>query len=98
MAEARCPVCGRVFNVPEGPGRAMIEAKFLRHKDGCRVPEVDKFVRVTSYVALVEEVDVASEEYPLLTVRYPSGRASVVRAAVVYCIEDQEAARERFFG
>jgi hypothetical protein len=98
MAEARCPVCGRLFKVPAGPGRAMVETRFLGHKDGCRVPVAGEFVRVQGYVALVEQVDDGSEEYPLLTVRYPSGRESVLRAAVVYAIEDQEAARERFFG
>jgi hypothetical protein len=91
-------VCGRPFNVPEGPGRAMIETRFLRHKDGCRVPVAGEFARVQSYVVIVEEVDGETEEHPLLTVRYPSGCESVVRAAVVYAIEDQEAARERFFG
>ena len=37
-------------------------------------------------------------EFPLLTVHYPSGRESVVRAGVVARVRDQEAARERFFG
>lgn len=98
MAEARCPVCGRVFNIPEGTGRAMVEGKFLRHKDSCRVPEVGELVRVRSNLAIVDEVDVDSEEFPVLTVRYQSGRESVLGASLVGRVRDQERARERFFG
>ena len=98
MAEARCPVCGKVYNIPDGVGRTMIETKFLKHKDRCRVPEVGEFVRVRSALVIVDEVDGESEEFPVLTVRYPSGRESVVGASQVGRVQDLAVARERFFG
>ena len=98
MVEARCPICGKVYDVPEGAGRAMVETRFLRHKDRCRVPEVGELVRVQSALAIVDGVDTTSGAYPRLTLHYPSGREVELGAAEVARIRDQDAARERFFG
>ena len=98
MVEARCPVCGKVYNIPEGASRRVVETKFLRHKDTCRVPELGEMVRVSGALAIVDDVNEGSEEFPLLTVHYPSGRESVLRAAEVGRVRDQDVARDRFFG
>ena len=97
MTEAVCPICGKIYRIPEGPGRAMVETRFLHHKDTCTLPRLGEIVRVNAALAIVDDVD-NGEEFPLLTLHYPSGRESVVRAGVVARVRDQEAARERFFG
>ena len=97
MTEARCPICGKVYSIPEGASRRVVETKFLRHKDACRVPELGELVRVGGALAIVDGVD-RGGEFPLLTVHLPSGRESVVRVAVVGRVRDQDATRERFFG
>jgi hypothetical protein len=98
LTEARCPVCGRTYDIPEGTGRAMVETNFLRHKDRCRVPKVGELVRARGSVVVVEGVDRAPGGYPVLTVRYASGRESVLSVAQVQRIRDQGAAKARFFG
>ena len=98
MTEAKCPICGKVYSIPEGRGRAMLETKFLRHKDACSLPSLGEIVRVNASLAVVDGVDEDRGQFPLLTVHLPSGREEVLEAGEVGRVRDQDAARERFFG
>jgi len=98
LTEAMCPVCGKVYNIPEGRGRAITETKFLHHKDACSLPSLGEIVRVQAALAIVDGVDEGAGEFPMLTVHLPSGREQVLEAGQVGRVRDQEAARERFFG
>ena len=98
MTEAVCPICGRTYNIPDGRGRAMVETRFLRHKDACRLPGVGDVVRVGNTLGVVDEVDGGPGDFPVVTVHYASGREIALRAYAVGRVRDQEAARERFFG
>jgi len=98
LVEARCPVCGKVYNIPEGTSRMVVETKFLKHKDACRLPVLGDLVRVGGALAIVDGVDEGPGEFPLLTVHYPSGRESVLEVAMVGRVRDMDEARERFFG
>lgn len=98
MVEARCPICGKVFNIPEGRGRAMVETRFLHYKDACDLPSLGEIVRVDPALAIVDAVDEGEGDYPLLTVHLPSGRERVLVVGDERRVRDQKAARERFFG
>ena len=97
MTEARCPICGKTYNIPEGRSRTAMETKFLHHKDSCTLPCLGEIVRVSTALAVVDGID-EDTEYPLLTLHLPSGREEVLEASQVGRVRDQEAARERFFG
>ena len=96
MADAICPVCGKVYNITDGPNRWGVEGLFLKHKDNCTVPRPGDYVRVVSMVARVISVDVESEDYPLVEVVKPSGRTGVYRMGTLGGVRDQGAAAERF--
>jgi hypothetical protein len=98
LTEAECPICGKVYRIPEGRGRAVVETFFLRHKDSCRLPAEDEFVRVGTIVGVVMEVHDDGKRKPLCTVQYPSGRMRDFRAREVKRFEDQEEGRRRFYG
>jgi hypothetical protein len=96
MVEARCPVCGKVFNVTDGQNRWAVEGLFLKHKDTCRLPEPGEFVKVVTQVAVVVSVDVGSEEWPVVEVRFPSGRTGAYGFSTRGRVTDQAGAAERF--
>ena len=96
MVEARCPVCGKVYNIPDSGNRWAVEGFFLKHKDACTVPDVGEYVRVMSTVARVVSVDIGSEEYPIVEVVKPSGRRGVYRLGALGRVRDQGEAAERF--
>ena len=98
MVEARCPVCGKFYNIPDGRSRWGVEGLFLKHKDNCTVPRPGEFVRVVSSVVRVLDVDVETEEFPLLEVEYASGRKGVYRLAQVGRVRDQGKAAEKYLG
>ncbi len=93
--EGRCPVCGRLFNV-HGANRWAIEGLFLKHKDGCQLPEPGEFVKVMSRIAVVVSVDAECEEWPVAEVRFPNGRTGVYRCSSLGRFVDEGRARERF--
>jgi hypothetical protein len=97
LTEVQCPICGKVYTIPEKRGRAITEAHFLRHKDHCRLPAEDEFVRVGSTVAIAIELNDGTRGFPLLTVQYPSGRTRDFQASEVIRFEDQEEGRRRFY-
>jgi len=97
MTDVTCPVCGKTFSIPEGRGRAVVESHFLRHKDACRLPREDEFVRVTSRVGVVVEVRDGPRGFPVLTVQFPSGRMRDLGACEVAVVPDQEEGRRRFY-
>jgi len=41
LVDAACPICGKVYSIPEGRGREMVVTKFLAHKDVCQLPDED---------------------------------------------------------
>ena len=96
MVEARCPVCGRLYEIAGSGNPRGVESKFLKHKDNCTVPRPGDFVRVVSSVVRVLDVDEVSEEFPLLEVKYPSGRTGIYRLALVGRVKDQGWAAEMF--
>ena len=96
LAEARCPVCGKVYNITDGQNRWAVEGLFLKHKDHCAVPEAGEFVRVVSTVAMVVAADTESEEWPVVEVLYPSGRRGAYRLATIGRVRDQGQAAERY--
>ena len=96
MVEARCPVCGKVFNITDRQNRWAVEGLFLKHKDSCRLPEPGEFLKVTTRVAVVVSVDVLSEEWPVVEVRFPSGRTGAYRFSTLGRVTDQARAAERF--
>ena len=97
MTEVRCPICGKMYSIPKGRGRAMVETKFLHHKDSCNLPTLGEIVRVNAALAIVDGVDEGAGGFPLLTVHLPSGREEVLEASQVGRIRSQNEARERFF-
>jgi hypothetical protein len=96
LVEARCPVCGRLYKIVGSGNPRAVESKFLKHKDNCTVPRPGEFVRVVSSVVWVLDVDEEAEEFPLLEVKYASGRKGTYRLAHVGRIKDQEWAVEKF--
>jgi hypothetical protein len=96
LADAICPVCGKVYNITNGRNRWGVEGLFLKHKDNCTVPEVGEYIRVLSTVARVVSVDEDSEEFPLVEVVKPSGRHGVYRLGSIGRVRDQGEAAERF--
>ena len=96
MAEASCPVCGKVYNIADSGNPRAVEGHFLKHKDNCTVPEAGDYVRIVSLVVRVVSVDEESEEFPLVEVVKPSGRHGVYRLGTVGRVRDQGNAAERF--
>ena len=96
MTEARCPICGKVYNISDSGNRWAVEGLFLKHKDACSVPGEGEYVRVVSMVARVVSVDVESEEFPIVEVVKPSGRRGVYRLCALGRVRDQGEAAERF--
>jgi len=97
LTEVQCPICGKVYTIPEDRGRAIVETHFLRHKDRCRLPAEDEFVRVGSTVAIAIEINDGAQGFPLFTVQYPSGRMRDFLASEVKRFEDQEEGHRRFY-
>ena len=97
MVEVACPVCGKEYTIPTGRGRAMVETRFLRHKDACRPPREDEYVRFASAVGVVVEVRDGPRGFPVLTVQFPSGRMRDLGASEVAVVSDQEEGRRRFY-
>ena len=97
MTEVQCPICGKVYKIPEDRGRAIVETHFLRHKDRCRLPAEDEFVRVGSTVAIAIEINDGAQGFPRFTVQYPSGRMRDFLASEVKRFEDQEEGHRRFY-
>ena len=98
MADVTCPICGKTYTIPEGRGRVMVETRFLQHKDACRLPSEDEYVRVMSRVGVVVEVRDGPRGFPVLTVQFPSGRMRDLGASEVAVVPDQEEGRRRFYG
>ena len=97
MTEVQCPICGKGYTIPEGRARTVTETYFLRHKDRCRLPAEDEFVRVGTTVAVTIEINDKRQGFPHFTVQYPSGRMRDFRASEVKRFEDQEEGRRRFY-
>jgi len=98
MVDAVCPICGKVYRIPDGKGRWMIGDKFLEHKDSCCLPKADEFVVVGNRVGVVIEVHpVPGRPYPKFTVQFPSGREDVFPSHQVERLPDQSDARRRFY-
>ena len=97
MTEVRCPVCGKAYNIPEGRGRAIVETRFLQHKDHCQLAGEDEFVKAGGRVAIVVEVKETRGRFPVLTVQFPSGRMRDFRAHEVVRYEDQAEGRRLFY-
>ena len=97
MVKSWCPVCGKVYDIPTGRGRATVETRFLRHKDACRLPREDEYVRFASAVGVVVEVRDGPRGFPVLTVQFPSGRMRDLGASEVAVVPDQEEGRRRFY-
>ena len=96
MVEARCPICGKLYNITDGRNRWGVEGLFLKHKDNCRLPEPGELVRVMSAVAMVVAVYPEAEEWPVVEVRFPSGRVGEYRLSALGGFVDQDAAAERW--
>lgn len=96
--EARCPVCGRVYDIDGSSNPKAMEGHFLKHKDSCTVPRPGDLVRAFSNLARVVEVDGDSEEYPLVEVEYASGRRGVYRLSALGRVADPASAETRFRG
>lgn len=97
MVEVQCPICGKIYNIPEGRGRAMVETRFLHHKDSCKIPREDEFVKVGNRVGIVVEVLKRQRAFPKLTVQFPSGNMQEYGASEIVYPEDQEKSRAEFF-
>jgi hypothetical protein len=97
LTEVQCPVCGKVYNIPESRGRTIVETRFLHHKDHCQLPAEDEFVRAGGRVGIIVEVLVRPKGFPFFTVQFPSGKMRDFSAREVMRFEDQEDGRRRFF-
>ena len=97
MVDAVCPVCGKHYAIPSGRGRELVVTKFLNHKDGCKLPEEDEFVKVGGRVGIVIETHPRKESYPTFDVQMPSGRTNSFRAAEITRLEDQAEGRRQFY-
>lgn len=97
MVNAACPICGKVYSIPEGRGREMVVTKFLSHKDSCQLPGEDEFVMVGGRIGVVVDARPGREMFPLYEVQMPSGRSNVFRASEVSRLDDQEDGRRKFF-
>lgn len=98
MADAECPICGKVYRIPEGKGRWMIGDKFLEHKDNCSLPKEDEFVQVGSRVGVVIEMHpMPGKPFPRFTVQFPSGREDVFPSHQVERVKDQAEGKLRFY-
>ena len=75
----------------------MVESHFLRHKDACRPPHEDEYVRFASAVGVVVEVRDGPRGFPVLSVQFPSGRMRDFSAQEVAVVPDQEEGRRRFY-
>jgi hypothetical protein len=96
LVEARCPVCGRLYEIAGSGNPRAVEGHFLKHKDNCTVPRPGEFVRITSSVVRVLGVDEETKEFPMVEVEYASGRKGVYRLAHVGRVRDQGHAAERY--
>ena len=97
MVDVTCPVCGKTYSIPTGRGRAIVETRFLRHKDRCELPREDEYVRVGNRIGVVIEANIDADPYPRFEVQMPSGRTNTFRASEVVRV-DQEEGRRRFYG
>ena len=97
MVLAQCPICGKVYHIPDGRGRAMVETRFLNHKDTCKLPDEESFVRAGSRVGIVVEVMQRHRVFPKVTVQFPSGSMREYPASEISFLEDQDVARDRFY-
>lgn len=97
MTNAICPVCGKLYKIPDGKGRWMIGDKFLAHKDACQLPTEDEFVSIAGRVGVVTEVHAGGRKYPKFTVQFPSGREQTFPASKVERFPDQVEGRKRFY-
>lgn len=97
MPDAECPVCGKVYQIPEGRGREMVISKFLDHKDHCQLPAEDEYVRLGGRVGVVVEVKRGRTGFPRFEVQLPSGRNRHFSASEVVRFEDQEEGRRLFY-
>jgi hypothetical protein len=96
LVEARCPVCGKLYNITDSRNRGAVEGHFLKHKDNCRLPEPGEFIRIESMVVRVLSVDRESEDFPMVEVVFPSGRRGIYMMANVGGVRDQGKAAERY--
>jgi hypothetical protein len=97
LVEARCPVCGRIYEIAGSGNPRAVEGHFLKHKDNCQLPAEDEFVRVGTTVAITIGINDNRQGFPLFTVQYPSGRSRDFQASEVNRFEDQEEGRRRFY-
>ena len=97
MVDAVCPVCGKSYAIPEGRGREMVVSKFLSHKDNCKLPNEDEFVKVGGRVGVVIDSKTSLAKYPLYEIQMPSGRSNLFHASEVTRLEDQDLGRQRFY-
>ena len=96
MVDAVCPVCGKRYSIPKGRGREMVVTKFLSHKDNCRLPDEDEFVKVGGRVGIVIDVN-DGRGIPLFDVQMPSGRTNTFRASEITRMPDQSEGRRIFY-
>ena len=75
----------------------MVETRFLNHKDTCKLPDEESFVRAGSRVGIVVEVMEHHRLFPKVTVQFPSGSMREYPASEVSFLKDQDVARERFY-
>ena len=97
MVGAVCPICGKGYAIPTGRGREMVVTKFLTHKDTCKLPGDDEFVKVGNRVGIVIDTHAITTDYPLFEIQMPSGRSNVFHASEVTRLDDQESGRRKFF-
>ena len=97
MVDAVCPVCGKGYAIPSGRGREMVVSKFLAHKDACRLPEEDEFVKVGGRIGIVIDTHTSVAKYPLYEIQMPSGRSNTFHASEVTRMDDQDHGRRKFF-
>jgi len=75
----------------------MVITKFLSHKDVCRLPGDDEFVKVGGRVGIVIDTQDGRDDYPLFEVQMPSGRSNMFHAAEITRLDDQDLGRRRFY-
>ena len=97
MNDAVCPVCGKAYSIPSSRGKEMVVTKFLSHKDNCKLPDEDEFVKVGGRIGIVIETHVGKDPYPMYEIQMPSGRANVFRASEISRIDDQDIGRRKFY-
>lgn len=75
----------------------MVVTKFLAHKDSCRLPSEDEFVKVGGRVGIVIDSQINVADYPLYEVQMPSGRSTLFHASEVSRYEDQAVGKRIFY-